>query len=415
MYRDAEKDDRPHARAGSTRVLHLTHHLPYPPVSGGRRRQYELIRRLPPDVRVHVVAVSKTYEEDAEALDGLADHCERIDLIAAAPARQNGECLQIARHHSAEARCHIASLIESGVYDAIHVEGFYLVQHLPARLPAPLVLVEHNIEWDLWRQRAALAATAETAAIMRAEVERTRRDELAAWRRADVLVAVSEDDRREMARLTGREVILVPDGVDFLPDRGLAEGSNPDLSRAAPLLVMAANFGYEPNVDGAEWLCREVMPRIWDERPDTRLVLAGNAPRGSLDEAAIHPEVVITGRVPRITPYLDIADVVLCPLRVGGGMKVKVLEGLGRGKAVVTTSIGAQGLGADARSALRVHDDPPAFAGAVTDLVNDPRERERLERRARKAAMRLPSWDEAAARLESVYRSAARVPAAAQT
>jgi glycosyltransferase involved in cell wall biosynthesis len=113
----------------------------------------------------------------------------------------------------------------------------------------------------------------------------------------------------------------------------------------------------------------------------------------------------VTGRVPAVQPYLDDAHVMLAPLRIGGGVKVKVLEALRRGKAIVTTPVGAQGFGERSPESMRLAADPASFAAAVVELLTSRRERRRLERAALDLGGSLPTWDAAAGRLSVAYRS----------
>lgn len=129
----------------------------------------------------------------------------------------------------------------------------------------------------------------------------------------------------------------------------------------------------------------------------------GNAPPAEVQALARRRSVVVTGRVPEIGPFLDAASVIACPLRVGGGIKVKMLEAMSRGKAIVTTSVGAQGLDAFSGSAFVVADHPASFAHAVVSVLGDGALRERLQDGARRAVRSLPTWDEAAASLAGCY------------
>ena len=143
--------------------------------------------------------------------------------------------------------------------------------------------------------------------------------------------------------------------------------------------------------------------------PATRVLLVGNAPPPEV-LALCCGAVEATGRVARVEPYLDRAAVVVSPLRIGGGIKVKGLEALRRGKAVVSTAVGVQGLGPDVEDAIAVADDPARFADACVRLLLDRGERRRLERRALAVAGSLPTWDEAAADLLDCYRELALTP-----
>src|SRR3954451_5669514 len=151
-------------RAGISRVtleaLFLTCHLPYPPVSGGRLREFELLRRISSAVDVHLCAVSKTYEADLAVASGLDDICASVTVLPAANANGSPPA-QVLRHRCPDAARHVGSLLRNGEIDVLHVEGFYLMQHVPALTPAPVVLVEQNVEYSLWAQRLALAATPE--------------------------------------------------------------------------------------------------------------------------------------------------------------------------------------------------------------------------------------------------------------
>jgi glycosyltransferase involved in cell wall biosynthesis len=394
-------------RAGISRVtleaLFLTCHLPYPPVSGGRLREFELLRRISPAVDVHLCAVSKTYEADLAAASGLDDICASVTVLPAASANGSPPA-QVLRHRCPDAARHVGSLLRNGEIDVVHVEGFYLMQHVPALTPAPVVLVEQNVEYSLWAQRLALAATPEERRTMRVELAATREHELLAWRRATICAAVTADDRAEMvAALPDLDVRVVPDGPDHLPPAG--HGSS-----TGATIVFVGNFAYQPNEDAARWLCTEIFPRIRARVPGARVRLVGVCPPP--DVLALSGDgVEVTGHVPSVEPHLDEAAVVVAPLRVGGGVKVKVLEALSRGKAVVSTSVGIQGL---PQSPAVVADEPAAFATAVAELLADPAAREQREQAALRYARSLPTWDDAARALLGCYRAARRAASGRQ-
>jgi glycosyltransferase involved in cell wall biosynthesis len=176
--------------------------------------------------------------------------------------------------------------------------------------------------------------------------------------------------------------------------------------------VFVANFAYEPNVDAAHWFCAEILPRILECVPEAHAVLVGNEPPpGVLELRCEHVEV--TGFVPSVRPYLDRAAVAVAPQRIGGGIKVKVLEALCRGKAVVSTSVGVQGLRPLAHESVVVADGPARFAAEYVRLLGDAEARREPERRAVALAGKLPTWDEAAAALLDCDRELAAEPALA--
>ena len=378
------------------RILFLTCHLPYPPISGGRHREYELLRRIGADVDVSVCAVSKTPDEDRANAGALDAFCSDVQVVAAEPPRSSdGAPFQVLRHRARQ----VPAVVADGDYDVIHVEGFYLMQHLAALATRPTVLIEQNIEYQLWEQRAA-HSTGAAAWRHRREAERTKRAERRAWHTADVVGALTHEDRAVILGAGVPAVHLVPDGV-ARPVRPPARTP----VDAAPVITFVGNFGYDPNVDAAVHFTRAVLPRIRRAVPDVQLMLVGNAPPAPV-QALAGPSVTVTGRVPEVGEYLEGATVVVCPLRVGGGVKVKMLDALVHGKAIVSTSVGVQGLGRSVSDAVAVADSPDAMALAVVELLCDADLRHRRERAAAAFAGQLPTWDTAADALLECYERA---------
>ncbi|MDQ3915755.1 MAG: glycosyltransferase family 4 protein [Actinomycetota bacterium] len=346
--------------------------------------------------------MSKTFEEDCANAPALKEHCRDVWVYAAEPppSAPSAEPALVVQHKAADMSVCVARAVQGRAFDLVHVEGFYLMQHVPKLCPLPVLLVEQNVEYVLSRQRAATAVTRHERDAAVTEYLRTLEAETAAWSRADLCAALTAGDAALMrAAVPGLDVRLVPDGVDHLPAAVPAAGRDP-----ANAVVFAANFGYQPNVDAALYLCDEIWPRVERRVPDARLLLVGNAPPEEVVALGRRRSVVVTGRVPSVDAFLDRASLVVCPLRVGGGIKVKMLEAMSRGKAIVTTSVGAQGLDGFAGAAFLVEDHPLAFAHAVVSVLGNGALRARLEDGARRAARRLPAWDEAASALGECYR-----------
>lgn len=391
-------------------VLFITCHLPYPPVSGGRRRDYEILRRVARHCDCHVCLTTKTYDDDLRSVPVFASECASLHVFPKEPVQGSGRDLSVCRQ-VADNRCpalsrRIADLLESVPIDLVHVEGFYLMQHVPENVGLPLLLVEQNVEYALWRQRAGTSHGAEREAFIR-EYLLTVDEEIRQWRRADLVGALTDEDAHAMREAVPElEIAILPDGADHLMAPPTERDAPSEVTVAAGTNVCAfiANFAYQPNADAARHLCERILPRIRGRHPDVRVFLVGNSPPPEV-RALAGPNVVVTGTVPAVDPYLDAADVVVCPLRIGGGIKVKVLEALARGKPVVTTSIGVQGLPAAAGEAAVVVDDPADFADAVVALLGDPERREWLSRRALAFAREQPIWDDAAAAVLATYRA----------
>jgi polysaccharide biosynthesis protein PslH len=380
------------------RILFVTCHLPFPAISGGRLRELELLKRLGRRFAVGLRVVSKTYDEDRANAHHLEDLCQSVEVLPASADPNPRAAYQVARHRSPDLKAQLAKDLDTGSWDLVHVEGFYVMQNLPLDASIPVVLGEQNIEFLLWKQRAIGTTTAEDRRRHLSQYLVTMQAEMEAWERAERCITVTDRDRDVILESHPQLLVeTVPDGCDHVTTSG-----SPETGReGGRTLAFIANFGYEPNVDAARFLCRELLPRIRAQVPSVRLLLVGNAPPASLIKLARRQGAIVTGRVEDVAPYIQTADVIVCPLRVGGGMKVKVLEALRAGKPLVTTSVGGQGLNLD--GAAVVADDPGKFAAAVITLLTDFSTRKELGRAALRYASRLPTWDRAAEILGRCY------------
>lgn len=182
--------------------------------------------------------------------------------------------------------------------------------------------------------------------------------------------------------------------------------------RGSARLLFVAAFGYGPNVHAARLLLADIFPEILRRCPDTTLAIVGSNPPGWLVEAGrCEPRLTVTGWVPDVAPWLDAAQVVVCPLTVGGGIKVKVMEALARGCAVVATPIALQGLRHLPSGAVVERADAPTLADACVRLLHSRQRREAQRARAAQAARYLPSWDLAAEALAGCWSEMAAIAA----
>jgi glycosyltransferase involved in cell wall biosynthesis len=300
----------------------------------------------------------------------------------------------------------IDRLTRSRDFDVAAVEDNAMgVFRFPASLPT--VLTEHEvrrprpIDW-----RCGAPADWPGWAFRELDWRRWPSYERAVWHRFDRVQVFTERDARsvvEVAPELRSRVRVTPFGVE-LPERA-------DPAREEPGTVLfVGNFTHPPNVDAACWLAREILPRIRSRRSGTRLLLVGgDAPEQV--RAFAGPDVLIVGEVPTIAPRLEAAAVVVAPVRTGGGMRMKVLHALAAGKAVVTTTRGAEGLALDGVAPpLVVAEDADGFAAATATLLADVSRRRALGERAAAFAAQHYSAGAYAARLEAVYEELVSQP-----
>jgi glycosyltransferase involved in cell wall biosynthesis len=285
--------------------------------------------------------------------------------------------------------------LRSDSIDLMHVEGYYMLQHLAARPQVPTVLKEENIEFLLDRQRENLGFHDDAPWQIAEQLERE------AWSRVDLCATISRDDLHRISTIAPDvPVALSPQGSDqavVRPD---------DLERDGP--VAATLFGcysYPPTEDAAMHLLNEVWPLVLDALgEDLELRLVGTAPTPRMREAANGmPHVKIVGRVPAVADAYRGGDIALAPLRIGGGVKMKIVEAISHGCAVVATNLAAEGLPSPVRAALLLGDDPQTLARHIAALAADPALRRWRAQACLEASRVMPSWDEAAECLWSIW------------
>jgi polysaccharide biosynthesis protein PslH len=278
----------------------------------------------------------------------------------------------------------------------IHLQAMAQYVETPARRGLPRVLVDYDPA-SAWADELLGAATGPRRLVRRLEVGAWRRYERATRPRFDAIVVFAERDL-DAVRPTagGANVIRVPLAVE-VPEQPLDPiGSGP------PTIVFVGSFGHPPNVDAALWLARTIFPRVVAQVPEARLELVGHAP-GDDVRALAGGAVTVHASVPDVTPYLDRAAVVVAPIRMGGSMRMKMLESLAAGKALVASPRAAEGLEDLAGKQLLLAADAAEMAEALALLLLDPTRRRRLAENARRWAQSNLGWERGVAAFEELY------------
>jgi glycosyltransferase involved in cell wall biosynthesis len=228
-----------------------------------------------------------------------------------------------------------------------------------------------------------------------------RRYEAMICKLADRVIAVSEADKEAIERLVpGLKVIAVPNGVDTEYYNDKIPMTKSQLGNCP--LVFTGKMDFRPNVDAVIWFCREVLPLVQCDFPSVHFFIVGQSPNRRVISLARNPAVTVTGYVKDVRPYIAGALVYVLPLRMGGGTRLKLLEAMAMGKAIVSTSLGCEGFDATYGRELLVADDAEEFAHLVVELLRDAQRRERLGKEARRFAERY-DWRNIVPKMERVY------------
>jgi polysaccharide biosynthesis protein PslH len=274
--------------------------------------------------------------------------------------------------------------------------------NFPARLTIPSLLFQHNVESEIWRRHAATAGNPVKKMVYSMEFQRMLRYEQLAVRKFHQVVAVSEHDRALMSRwIAPDRISVIQTGVDLTQYR-----PDPNPPEPRPLVTFVGAMDWEPNVDGVEYFCSEVWPAIQAAVPEARVRFVGRNPDRRVAKWA-SASIEVTGSVPSVIEHLRQSAVVIVPLRIGGGTRLKIYEAMASAKAVVSTTIGAEGLDVKNGRDILLADDAKSFAQAVILLLRDRGLRGRYESAAADAAARY-GWPAIGERFSEILQAVAK-------
>jgi glycosyltransferase involved in cell wall biosynthesis len=265
----------------------------------------------------------------------------------------------------------------------------------------PAVLTLQNVGWHYYANRAR-AVSGPRRAAFRLEARRFRRHDLRHFDRYSMLGAVSDRDRADLLGASPRSrVEVVPNGVASDELTLIPEPEGP------PVLLFTGTLNHPPNAEGIEWFADEAWPAIRARRPDASLLVVGREPPPSVTRLRARPGIEVVGPVPDMRDWYAKATAVVVPLLSGGGSRLKILEAIACGRAVASTSAGAEGLDLEDGRELVIADGAEAFAAATLRLLEGPDLRAELAAAGRRAAEERYDWRVLGDRLESVLASAA--------
>jgi len=410
------------------RILFLTPQLPYPPQQGTAIRNFNLLAHIARHYTVDLVTFLQP-DDELSPDSPLHQLCQSIVTVPS-PQRSLYQRLRTTltsplpdmalRLESPQMWRRLGELLSTRAYDVIQTEGIEMAAYglavagvrltpgastIESQRPRPRVVFDdHNAEYvlqqrafqtDLRRLRRWAAA-----AYSLIQWQKLRRYERSVCQNADAVAAVSDVDAAALKRLVpGLQPVVIPNGVDlslYAPDRVQPL----DLGPSA--LVFTGKMDFRPNVDAVQWFV-PILARVREVVPEARFFVVGQKPHARLFPLRSHPAVEITGWVPDTRPYIAGAAVYVIPLRVGGGTRLKVLEAMALGRAIVSTRLGVEGFDvADGRE-LRMADTPEDFAQVVIELLHDKEQRDRLGAAARAFVESRYGWEQIVPAMERLY------------
>jgi glycosyltransferase involved in cell wall biosynthesis len=403
------------AMAERLKVQVVTYGTPYPPNSGARIRDYNLLRQLSRSVTLYLcILVTEASPPD---LSELHKFCAKIVAVPA-KSRTPGQTLvhsvrcwasgkPLATHpyFYPEMALAIRSIINDEDVDILQIEHSLLAAYrdaVPEGARCRTILSLHNVGARQYGSMAKIGSLGLAKLAYHFKSFLIARAEARSLARFDHCLVVSDDEARWLEpALSAGKLSLVENGVDCASMQPLAEPMVGDE------LLFIGVIGYPPNSDAVLYFCKSILPIIRRVVPEIRLMLVGDAPPAEIRALASAADIVVTGAVDDPVPYYARARVCVVPLRAGGGTRLKILEAMALGRPVVTTSIGCEGLAVADGEHLLIGDTPDAFAQSVIRVLRDAPLRERITIAARRLVEERYDWPIIASKLLRIYHALA--------
>lgn len=408
----ATLDDIPLRRL---RILVIDEEIPYPLNSGKRIRTWNLLHHL---ASLHQITFLCYGTPDDPGIPLL----ERVGIraITVPPLSSSGSLsfyggaltnllsawpYSVARHHTRRFLHALRQLTGREQFDLLHCEWTPYASFMPASGGLPVLVMAHNIETTVWRRRAEHGSNIAERFYMGLQALKMSRFEKRCFSQAARVATVTSEEQQTAREWGARATSLVSNGVDTTYLQPVNDGLAPEpRSGAQDSLLFLGSLDWQPNRDALVYLLSEILPRIQAENPRAVLQVVGRQPATKLREQVEgHAGVEWVGEVPDIRPWFARAAAVLVPLRIGGGSRIKILESMAMAKAVVTTSIGAEGLEVVAGKHCLIADTPEDFAYSVTRVLRNPALAAELGNNGRALVVEQYDWSRQARALERAW------------
>ena len=398
------------------RILWLSHFIPYPLTGGARLRTFNLLAQASARHEVHVLAFNQSANLPspnavADALAALRPHVASVDVLPIPAETSNWRRRQMTIAAfgkktpydvnwlaSSEMHRRVRALASRESFDLVHLDTLGLVQYLADVPTLPAALNHHNIESQLTQRRAALERHPLRAMYLARDGAKLEALERLVCPSVGVNMVVSPLDGDRLAKIApGARTVVVDNGVDteyFRPNASIA--SDPHH------LVFAGGMNWFPNREAIRYFARDIWPALIRENPNRRATIIGREPPRELLDAA-DERLVVTGFVDDVRPHIHRAGIYVCPIRNGGGTRLKILDALAMGKPLVATELAVEGLFMEPEVHYLRAETPPDYVLQVKRLEENEELRCRLSAAGRRLVEERYAWSVIGHSLASAY------------
>jgi polysaccharide biosynthesis protein PslH len=376
--------------------------------TGGKIRSYSILKELTRDHQVTLLSYyngvrDQTYENALRVeFPGSRPICTKLP-----DSNRMGQCFHylrnvlrpapfaVSRFTARQVMREVRAYLCKGACDIVVCDFLAASLNLTKTGTTPVVLFQHNVETVLWQRKKSTETNLAKRLVYALEAFKMKNFEARTLRRLRHVIAVSDHDKRRMLDVAPNCLIsVIPTGVD-------TSTMATQLSRneAVHKIVFTGSMDWQPNIDGVLFFCRDILPLVRKEFPDAIFQVVGRNPPLKIRRLA-STSIEVTGTVPSVDEYLQNATLVVVPLRIGGGTRLKIFEAMAKGRAVISTTVGAEGLDIRDGRDVVLADTPNDFASRICALLRDPSLRSRYEHAAI-SSVRQHDWSHVAKRFAS--------------
>lgn len=397
-------------------ILFVTPRIPYPPDTGAKVRTFNLLRQANIEGN-NVTMLSFLYSTEEEqylkhinemgvkviTLPGK----DRITLKAAFFSLLKRMPVTVVKYYNKEMAEALIRLIREENIDLVYFDHIHLGQYARFCNGVPYVIDEHNVESLILKRLSERKSNFFKKIAFRDQFNKmvSLESKICSDKNSRIFV-VSEEDKINLEQLCKNKVKaeIIPNGVDT--EYFKAPSDQVTTSPEEDALVFVGSMDWLPNTDAVEYFYKDILPLIWNKKPELKFYIVGKKPSLSIQRLnKIDQRIIVTGSLDDVRPVIGKAKVFVVPLRIGGGTRLKILEALAMGKAVVSTSIGAEGILVVDGKHLLIGDVPQAFADKVVAFLEDDFLCRRLGEEGRKLVVENYDWKIIGAKLNGVYQA----------
>ncbi|MFH2118334.1 MAG: glycosyltransferase family 4 protein [Candidatus Paceibacterota bacterium] len=392
------------------KILMLTPYLPYPLLSGGQIRTYNLLKKLAHKHEITLFALIKN-EEEKQHIAELEKYCRKVKVFKRSEkpftiknvfrAVFSSYPFLVTRNHVPETIAAIKAELAREKYDLIHAETFYMMPHLPEN-NIPTILAEQTIEY-LGYESYVKKTNRLIAPLLAIDVQKIKKWERHYWQLCDKLIVMSEEDKQFISQQikNSQKIEVVANGVD-----SAWFDEKPRKLPTTPTVLSVGTFKWLPNVEAVDFLVKKIWPHLHQLVPTAKLLIVGNAPTKKAKRyGEIDKNITVLGRIPDIRTAFKEAHVLVAPVFSGKGTRYKILEAMASGTPVVASKIAVEGLSVKLGTHLLASNSAKTMAELVAKLLNDEQLWKKLSVNGRLFVQQNFDWQSISEKLDMIYQT----------